>query len=72
MSYEKGSFKYAVIPDMEELERLMRTNAELLEALKELHKVVSEYEDLVCSEAPSTHRNAMDKACQAIAKAEGK
>lgn len=54
-----------------EVESLKAQKAELLEALGELHKVVSEYEDLVCSEAPSTHRNAMNKARQAITKAKG-
>jgi hypothetical protein len=52
--------------------RLIASAPELLEALKELYAVVKEYEDLVCGEAPSTHRNAVNKARQAIAKAEGK
>lgn len=63
MSYEKGSFKYAVIPDMEELERLMRTNAELLEALKEILRVHVALDDM---------GHEVLFARQAIAKAEGK
>jgi hypothetical protein len=50
--------------------RLIASAPELLEALKELYTVVKEYEDLVCGEAPATHRNAVRQARQAIFKAE--
>jgi pyruvate formate-lyase activating enzyme-like uncharacterized protein len=56
---------------MEANVRLMTTSPELLEALERLLAVVSHDKQYVSEQAPFIHRNAVEKARQAIAKAEG-